>query len=68
MAARTEYPPGQLKDGVLKPDLYDPTLNPAYAELEDTTDRLKPSMWRPSERCCWSVPASAAATRARIAG
>ena len=23
-----------LKDGVLKPDLYDPTLNPAYAELE----------------------------------
>ena len=22
------------KDGVLKPDLYDPTLNPAYAELE----------------------------------
>ncbi len=23
-----------LKNGVLKPDLYDPTLNPAYAELE----------------------------------
>lgn len=23
-----------LKSGVLKPDLYDPTLNPAYAELE----------------------------------
>jgi transposase len=23
-----------LKDGVLKPDLYDPTLNPSYAELE----------------------------------
>lgn len=23
-----------LKAGVLKPDIYDPTLNPAYAELE----------------------------------
>ena len=23
-----------LKDGVLKPDIYDPTLNPAYAEVE----------------------------------
>ena len=31
-------------------------------------DRLKPSMWRPSERCCWSVPASVADTRPRIAG
>ena len=34
----------------------------------DPLDRLKPSMWRPSEKCCWCVPASVAATRPRIAG
>ena len=37
-----------LKDGVLKPDLYDPTLNPATPNWKDTTDS-----WPTQPRCKW---------------
>ena len=65
---RVRRSPNQHAPGVLEiAEQYWPTSAASRLTRSAPLDRLRPSMWRPSERCCWSVPASVADTRPRIA-